>query len=393
MNSIEYINKYFNKNTTLKNKLLEFHSSESINIFNLRHFYKMFNNPIIKKLKLVYSQYHSFKEIYNLFNSIIHNGYIFSKFVFYEKKELEVFFKENDLEYKEEHNIIIVEIKNFDELKKFDFNEWCIYRELHYYNKYNGNGNRQFLLFDVSVDGNFILGLTTNTDFSKKVYSQSIRTINKRENENFDIFLKSYKLENVANIYNFVQFNNNLLDADFNLNNPIIFEKPNPQNFRLIDFIKRKIILIENNNCENYNLKIMNEDNEITDEFTQISIYNIESELKEYITDCLDFESWINETKKTLKIKKIYYYICTLNLTLIIGFPSFLYIYFCYNLSNNLIYSLFNFVGLGLLTILLFCHIEKSFFKSIYKYVINTILITFILTSYILSPFIYKLFI
>jgi hypothetical protein len=175
MITIDIIEEKLKKHPKLKSRFISFMKDENIDNIEFQHFLYMFATPLIKDLKLVYSQFHSFKELYKVFKSVT-SGHHISKFNFSTKIQIENFCDNNSIEYQtisSQHDILLVEIKSFNQMKLFDFQEWCITRSEIDYNHYLRNENRQFIVFGWKDDQLFIFGLTTDKDFKRDTHIQA----------------------------------------------------------------------------------------------------------------------------------------------------------------------------------------------------------------------------
>lgn len=73
--------------------------------------------------------------------------------------------KVSNMEYEYKDNILIVNIKNFEESQKIGSNNWCISTDDYYFKKYKSETNRLFFIYDFNKDINDrkrLIGLTVN---------------------------------------------------------------------------------------------------------------------------------------------------------------------------------------------------------------------------------------
>lgn len=111
----------------------------------------------------------------NIKPSAYKNSDMFFSFIKNKVKELTEF-KQNDLiqklnslniKYLKNDNLLLFEVKSYENLKILGSSDWCIHRNEFYFNKYTSKKNRQFLCYDFSFEfykKEYIIGITCNCE-------------------------------------------------------------------------------------------------------------------------------------------------------------------------------------------------------------------------------------
>lgn len=219
------INDNLKKSPKIRKSLLEFHEKTPIPVFKLKHFLELLKDPLIQKLKLVYSQYNSFDELYNLLLAINKDETIIDKHYF-NRSELIEFCLSNNISYhniQSQGNIVLIEINSYQEMKNFEFKEWCIVRSEDYYNSYTINNKKQFIIYEWVNDfcRPLIFGFTTTSNFGCLSHIQpSLSTpfFNETSYLYTDFFILNGFQHSVNGMFPELSYTTNIFDNQYILN-------------------------------------------------------------------------------------------------------------------------------------------------------------------------------
>lgn len=201
---LDKINKLFNKNPSILRLVTKYY--EGVPDYKILHasFIIKDNKQKLNNLKLVYSQYKSFDDVYNALLSIEDKTKDY--FSYYSKKELIDKLTYSNIPYVDcDEDILIVEIDSHKKMKEYGYHQWCIYQDKKFFKTYTKNGkNKQYILFNFSQKNNskFKIGFTVEV----KRKGMMVTAISDNENDhfalNYKVINKLIPENNTLNLFN-----------------------------------------------------------------------------------------------------------------------------------------------------------------------------------------------
>jgi hypothetical protein len=201
---LDEINKLFNKNPSILRLVTKYH--EDVPDYKILHasFIIKDNKQKLNNLKLVYSQYKSFDDVYNALLSIEDKTKDY--FSYYSKKELIDKLTYSNIPYIDcDEDILIVEIDSHKKMKEYGSHQWCIYQDKKFFKTYTKNGkNKQYILFNFRQKNNSQFKIGFTVEVKKK--GMMVSAISDNENEYFNLNYKAVNelipKNNTLNLFN-----------------------------------------------------------------------------------------------------------------------------------------------------------------------------------------------
>jgi hypothetical protein len=166
--NIELINKLFKKNPSILKSIKGYNEKIPEDKLLYLHHLVQEHNHVLKKVKLVYSQYKNFQELYDAIIQVTGQCKDGEK-LYFDKQLFLNKLKKNNIEYKTHNsNLVIIIIKKYEELKEYGSKKWCIYKSESTFNSYIKNGERQqyiILDFNNKKNNKFKIGVTSSNDY------------------------------------------------------------------------------------------------------------------------------------------------------------------------------------------------------------------------------------